>query len=187
MILILMTSRSGSSLVSSIFVAHGFDPGPDRVFSKGYETFENHAVNEWIRAHKAQLKLRTGEFCDFVPGIEQCIPKNAVVKIGVEYLTLFEHLNPMVVTVKRDVQQIAQSLAEKRGHPEQAAGAVPGLKARMRAMARAREKHNGVEIDTNQIIAGDMSGVRAAFEHHGLEFDEAKARACIDPNKGKFW
>ena len=180
MILILMTSRSGSSLVAKIFAAHGFNPGGERVHSCGYETFENAAVNQWIRDHKPELKLTTGKFCDFVPGIESCIPDNGVVKIGVEYLTLFEHLNPKVITVKRDVESIAKSLATKRGHPDQAAGCIPGIMLRFKALDRARAKWNGAEINTDEIIAGDFSKVEAAFNHHELHYNEAKAWACVD-------
>ena len=59
MILILMTSRSGSSLVAKIFAAHGFNTGGEEVHSCGYETFENARVNQWIRDNKPQLKLAT--------------------------------------------------------------------------------------------------------------------------------
>ena len=182
-----MTSRSGSSLVAKIFAAHGFNTGGEVVHSCGYETFENARVNQWIRDNKPQLKLATGRFCDFVPGIEACIPDDGVVKIGVEYLTLFEHLKPKVITVKRDINSIAHSLATKRGHPDQANDCVNGIKSRFRAMDRALEKWDGAEINTDEIMAGDFSGVQAAFEHHGLEYDEAKARACVDPSKWNKW
>lgn len=182
-----MTSRSGSSLVAKIFAAHGFDTGGERVYSCGYETFENAAVNQWIRDHKSELKLTTGQPCDFVPGIEECIPENGVVKIGVEYITLFKHLDPKVITVKRDPEAVAKSLATKRGHPEQAAGAYNGILTRYAALDRERRKWDGAEINTDEIMAGDLSSVEAAFEHHGLEFDENKARACIDPDKWHKW
>jgi hypothetical protein len=187
MILILMTSRSGSSLVAKIFAAHGFDTGGERVFTHGYETFENAAVNQFMRDHKPQLKLTTGVFCDYVPGIEKCIPKNGVVKIGVEYLPVFEHLDPKVITVKRNPEAVASSLATKRGYPEQAASCMNAVLARFCALDRAREKWGGAEIDTDEIMSGDMSKVRAAFEHFGLEYDDEKARACINQEKWHQW
>jgi hypothetical protein len=186
-ILILMTSRSGSSLVAKIFAAHGFDTGGKRVHSCGYETFENAAVNQWIRDHKPLLKLTTGEFCDFVPGIGTCIPDSGVVKIGVEYLTLFEQLDPMVITVKRNAGAVAKSLATKRGHPEQADGCYPSILLRYRALDLARERWNGAEINTDEIMAGDLTKVEAAFGHFGLDWDEAKTLACIDPDKWHKW
>ena len=188
MILILMTARSGSSLVAKIFAAHGYDTGGERVFSCGYETFENAAVNQFMRDNKPRLKLTTGQFCDYIPGIEACIPPNGVVKIGVEYLTLFEKLNPKVIAVRRDVQSIARSLADKRGHPEQATrGLERVMHLRMSALGRAVDKWDGAWIDTDDIMAGDFSGVRAAFEKHGLEYDDEKARACVDADKWHKW
>jgi hypothetical protein len=186
-ILILMTSRSGSSLVAKIFAAHGFNTGGERVFSCGYETFENAAVNRWIKRHKSQLPLQTGEPCAYVPGIESCIPENAVVKIALEYSGLFEKLNPKVITVKRDVTQIARSVADKRGDPSQADGIVPAMQVRMAGLDSAREKWNGAEINTDEIIAGDFSKVEAAFKHHGLHYDEVKAWACVDRDKWHTW
>ena len=182
-----MTSRSGSSLVAKIFVRHGFDPGPERIFSCGYETFENAGVVRFVREHKPEINLRTGRFCNFVPGVDKCIPPNGVVKIGVEYLTLFEHLQPKVITVKRDPWSIARSLATKRGHPDQADGAYNGIIVRFAALDRALKKHNGAEINTDQIMAGDFSGVAAAFRHHGLDYDEDIVRACIDRQKWHKW
>ena len=187
MILILMTSRSGSSLVSKIFVRHGFDPGPEPVYSCGYETFENAGVVRFVRENKPAIRLRTGQFCDFVPGVEKHIPENGVVKMGVEYATLFQFLDPMVITVKRDPQSIARSMATKRGHPEQAPSCLPGIHLRFRLMDRARERWNGAEINTDEIMAGDFSTVEAAFKHHGLEYDEQIARDCVKPEKWHKW
>ncbi len=187
MILILMTARSGSSLVASIFAAHGFDTGDTSVWSCGYETFENECVNQWIRDHKPELPLITGQSCQYIPGIEECIPPNGCVKIAVEYLGLFEKLDLKLITVKRDVNSIARSVADKRGEPGTADSIVPGMCTRMAGLDRACKKWNGAEINTDQIMAGDFSGVRAAFEHHGLVFDEDKARACVDGAKWHQW
>ena len=187
MILILMTSRSGSSIVAKIFAAHGYDTGGEEVHSCGYETFENAKVNQFMRDHKPKIRLSVGVFCDLVPGVEDCIPPNGVVKIGVEYLPLFEKLNPKVITVKRDIRSIALSWASKGGHPGQTWDMETVIKKRFAAMDRAREKWNGAEINTDEIMAGDFSKVEAAFRHHGLKYDEAKARACVDPGKWHKW
>jgi len=187
MILILMTSRSGSSLVAKIFAAHGFDIGSEQTYSCGYATYENARVKEWIAQHKHLLPLKTGLPCDYVPGVEKCIPPNGVVKIGMEYAGLFVKMSPKVITVKRDVWSVASSLAAKRGNPDKAQNCVSVVVARFAGMDRMRKKWNGAEINTDQIIAGDFSGVRAAFEHHGIDFDEDKARACVEPDKWHKW
>ena len=100
---------------------------------------------------------------------------------------LFEHLNPMVITVKRDPVSITRSLATKRGHPEQAQGAMGGIMARFALMDKARRKWNGAEINTDQIMAGDFSSVENAFRHHGLEYSEEITRNCIEPDKWHKW
>ena len=188
MILILMTARSGSSLVAKIFAAHGFDAGNERVYSHGYETFENAKVNRWIDDHIDQMRpLTTGHPCKYIPGIEDCIPPNGVVKTAVEYSGLFVKMDFKLITVKRDVRSIAESVAIKRGEPGTADSIVGAMMSRMAGMDRLRDKWNGAEIDTDQIMSGDFAGVRAAFEHHGLEFDEAKARACVDVTKWHQW
>lgn len=187
MILILMTARSGSSLVAKIFVAHGFDAGAEKVFSHGYETFENADVNQWILDNKYRMHCVTGKMCRYVPGIEDCVPPNGVVKTAVEYGGLFDKLDPKVIVVKRNAMSIARSWASKRGKPDDYNMHIGGARLRMAGMDRIVRERNGAAINTDQIMSGDFSGCRAAFEHHGLEFDEAKARACVDPDKWHKW
>jgi hypothetical protein len=182
-ILILMTAQSGSSLVAKIFAAHGFDTGPEKVFCHGYETFENAAVNQWILDNKHLMGCETGEMCKYVPGVEDCVPPNGVVKTALEYGGVFEKLNPKVIAVKRHPMSIARSWADRRGNPADYKLHIGGAMVRMKGLDRIVEKCNGAAIDTDQIMSGDFSGVRAAFEHHGLEFDEDKARACVNPDK----
>ena len=178
-----MTARSGSSLVAKIFAAHGFDTGSERVYSHGYETFENAKVNRWIDEHKAQFPLTTGQPCRYVPGIEECIPPNGCVKTAVEYSGLFVKMDFKLITVTRNVRAIAESVAIKRGEPGTAESIVGGMMSRMAGMARLRDKWDGAEIDTDEIMAGDLSSVEAAFKHHELEYSEEKTRACVDPDK----
>lgn len=187
MILILMTAQSGSSLVAKIFAAHGFDTGGEKVYCHGYETFENAAVNQWILDNKHRFNCVTGEMCKYVPGVESCVPPNAVVKTAVEYGGLFDKLDPKVIVVKRDAMSIARSWASKRGKPGAYNMHIGGARSRMEGMDRVVKDRNGAAIDTDQIMSGDFSGCKAAFEHHGLEFDEDKARACIDRDKWHQW
>jgi hypothetical protein len=178
-----MTARSGSSLVAKIFAAHGFDTGPEKVFSHGYETFENAEVNKWIAENKHRLNKVTGVPCRYVPGIEKIVKSNSVVKTEIEHAGLFCKLNPKVIAVKRNVRAISQSMADKRGKPWEAGGCVGGVKARLAGMDKIVAEWGGATVDTDELIAGDFTSIREAFEHHGLEFDESKARACVDPDK----
>lgn len=187
MILILMTARSGSSLVAKIFAAHGFDTGPERVFSHGYETFENAEVNKWIAKNKHSLNKITGVPCEYVPGIEKFVKSNSVVKTEIEHAGLFCKLEPKVVAVRRNIHAIAQSMANKRGKPQEAGGCISGVRLRLAGLDKFVAEWDGATVDTDELIAGDFSGVRAAFEHHGLAFDESKARDCVEPALWHQW
>jgi len=187
-VLILMTSRSGSSLVSKIFHAHGWDHGGERYFSCGYETFENVAVKRFIDANKHRIHTETGKFCNYIPGVEACVPDHrGLVKIGVEYAGLFERMNPHVVTVKRDPVAVAKSLTDKRGNPHMWEKTVPAIRARYKGLDRAVRRWGGAEVNTDQLVKGDLTSIRAAFEHHGFAFNEDIARRCIRPEIWHKW
>jgi len=190
-ILILMTARSGSSLVARIFAEHGFDPGPEPVFSCGYQTYENAAVWRFIEKYKRRMPLPgTGRPCEFMPGIEAAIPEpasNALVKVAMEYVTLFKHLEPRVITVKRDAEAIAASMCAKRTPPEPPDRCIGAVHSRLRGLDAMRERWDGAEVNTDEIMAGDFSSVEAAFDHHGIPYDEDVARACVEPDKWHRW
>jgi len=182
-----MTARSGSSLVAKIFAAHGFDTGPEKVFSHGYETYENAEVNKWIQNNKHRMAKSTGVPCRYVPGIEKFIKPNSVVKTEIEHAGLFEKLNPKVIAVKRNIHAITRSMADKRGKPWEADGCVGGVRSRLRGMDKVVKDMNGATVNTDELVAGDFSSIRDAFEHFGLEFDEDKARACVEPDRWHQW
>jgi hypothetical protein len=182
-----MTARSGSSLVAKIFAAHGFDTGPEKVFSHGYETFENAAVNKWITKNKHKLNKSTGVPCKYKPGIEEFVNQNSVVKTEIEHAGLFDKLEPKIILVRRKAECIAASVANKRGRSGDARGHIGAVQVRMAGMERLRKKAGGAWVDTDQLLAGDFSSIREAFEHHGLEFNESKARACVDHDKWHQW
>ena len=48
------------------------------------------------------------------------------------------------------------------------------------------QENGGARISADEIIAGNFDSVRAAFDHHGLDFDENIARACVDQKKWHF-
>jgi len=182
MILILMTSRSGSSLVAKIFAAHGFDAGEEKVFSCGYETFENAAVNRWIDKTKPKMRKSTGVPCQYIPGVEELVTENSLVKTAMEYAGVFENLQPKIVLVKRNVESIIASVTAKRGEGKKRISAS-SIQMRMLGMERMRQEKGGAWVDTDALVAGDMSSIRAAFEYHGIAFDEDKARACVERDK----
>ena len=188
MILILMQSRSGSSLVASIFHAHGYDTQNGGARSQfGYDIYEHVDAKDWLRRRKGKMNYKAGRFAEPLEGIEDRIEENDCVKIGIEYWPCFRHIKPLVFCVRRDLDQIAKSLSEKRS-PRSRSLQPPRemvrlVRVRNRLLDRARDESGGIDIHVEPIVAGDFSGLRAAFEHHGLEFDEGKAAACVDKKK----
>ena len=187
----MMTARSGSSLVAKIFHAHGFDYGPEPVFSCGYKTYENAAVWRWIDKNKGRLQpIPTGRGCKYAPGIEACIPRptsNAMVKVAMEYVTLFKKLSPRVITVRRDPEAIAASTCAKRSPPEPPSRCIGPVMKRLNGLERMRQQYNGAEVNTDELMAGDFSSIEAAFQHHGFNYDDDLARSCVDPDKWHQW
>jgi len=190
MILILMQSRSGSSLVASIFAAHGFDTKHSNSISQfGYMYWEHEPAKAWLRDHKRGMGYATGVFCKQLSGIESVIDENDCVKTGVEYWPCFKHLDYKLFIVRRDPWQICKSLQEKR-NPRSRKLQPPRemwqtVKTRERMLDQARDEGDGVDIHTERLVAGDFSEIRKAFEHHGIEFNEDKARGCIQKEKYK--
>lgn len=190
MILLMMQSRSGSSMVASIFDAHGYEThGSGNPNQFGYKSYEHVAAKKWLTSRKKSIDYENGRFCEPLEGVEGVINPNDCVKMGVEYWPCLRHLAAKVFCIRRDPMQIAKSLQEKRNKrnrslqpPRQMWDMV---KRREKMLDTVRDESGGVDIHVEPIVAGDFSGLRAAFEFHGLEFDEEKARAMIDPGKFK--
>lgn len=178
-----MQSRSGSSLVASIFAAHGYKTRHDRsVNAFGYVNWEHVPAKRWAYSRKQRMNYRNGHFVRYTPGIGSTIDANDCVKIGIEYWPLFRGLDYKLFCVRREPEQIARSLLEKNGgkNPRRVRAMV---ELRDAMLDEARDGANGVDIFPDAIVQGDFSGLRAAFEHHGLDFKESRTRACVDPAK----
>lgn len=189
MILLLMQSRSGSSLVASIFAAHGYDTkNTDEENQFGYKDFEHLPAKKWLYSRKKKIGYTGGEFCQPMQGIESVITPNDCVKIGVEYWPCFQHLDAKVFCIRRDPEQIAKSLSEKRDNRSRKLQPDDKMREmvhrRVEMLNQARDESGGADIFVEHIVAGDFGQLRAAFDYHGLEFNEEKARGCVD--RGKF-
>lgn len=178
----MMTSRSGSSLVASIFAAHGFNYGDEFDHPFNYHTRESVTIKKWVADVKSAAGYQNGEFCK---PLDELPPHDvSLIKIGVEYWPLFKPLNWHVVTVYRNPANIVRSVMAK--NPGDLAEVTALTHRRMEMMEQVRREANGAEVNADEIMAGDFSSVSAAFEHFGLPFDEAKARACVEPSKWHF-
>lgn len=188
MILILMQSRSGSSLVASIFNAHGFDTKHTRHVNQfKYLDYEHQAAKNWCYARKEKMGYQTCKFVEPLAGIDDLIEINDCVKIGIEYWPVFRHLQPKVFCVRRDPLQIAKSLQAKRTKRNREL--MPddemwrSIRIRENMLDQARKESGGIDIHVQPIMDGDFTGIEGAFNHHGLEFNPGAAKACIQPQK----
>jgi hypothetical protein len=177
-------------MVASIFNAHGYDTKHRDYTNKfGYTAYEHEAARKWLYSKKGDMGYAGGEFCKPLKGIESVFNDGECVKVGVEYWGCFKYLQAKVFCVRRDPDQIAKSLYEKNKATNRRARALQEINnmvmCRVKMLDEARDESGGIDVDVEQIVAGDLSGLKAAFEHHGLVFDEGKARACIQSEKFK--
>lgn len=164
-IIIAAVPRSGSSLIAGIFAAHGVWVGgfSKKVMSNTpipYDSYENDDVNKWF--------LSDGEIdlFDIVPKdsrwFYKCSPEKAI-----RILKVLD--NPVCVKIERKPKSIILSSADvKHIHV-----------IRMKQMAMLEEM-DGMWISSDDIMAGNFSGIKSVFTDIGLVFDQSKANKVID-------
>ena len=189
-IAILCTSRTGSSLIAGIFSAHGLNCGTPGE-SLGYTTYESQEVKAVLRSigewHIAQRGgFRNGEeWISFDDGhtaaLYDVVTQHEIglIKCGLEYwralaATWFEL---PVIKIRRDLDSAAQSVADKRGEDFET----------VREIVRKRfgqlDTIPGVTVNTDDVIAGDLTTLRGAFDYCGIDFCEFTARSVIEPDR----
>jgi hypothetical protein len=188
-----ITSRSRSSLVSKIFINHGLWWGntpayqtwrADGVEHK-YLSYENQHIkqlmNRYRRKHWPVVHCNPVHHVDgFIADLADIVPENErwVCKTGVEYYPAFQALDPYNVFVYRDPTTVARSLCEKRPGTDYD-DALTAVQWRFDYMARLMGEHGGVVVNTDDIVAGDFEGIRAAVEYCGLAYDQRAAERAI--------
>jgi hypothetical protein len=204
---ILMTSRSGSSLVADCFVRHGFGwaSNPKRNPQVGrkviYRSFENQVVKEHLRA---EFGMPLGDPVvpddDQVRDFERLLDEEysgiafmngaAVWKGAVEFYPLWKALpdrfEVMPVVVLRNQADVIESVLAKRG-----GGRGKEAEAR-RITAKRFELLEGIASDDavpvvlpDELIGGKLDSLRQAFEYYDYSMDENAVRAAIKPEKWK--
>jgi hypothetical protein len=177
-VIILATARTRSSMVASVFHAHGLWFGSTDRLRAGYDSFENSQIKAYLKTTYGELPAR---FVDPVPGIDKWldnVPHGArmAFKCAVAYFPVFKHLNPCWIYVKRDVADTATSFMAKRGpqdtRPRKAVEAM--IAERFALMDELRDRHGGVSVDTDAVMSGDRSTLRRAVEYCGIDYDPEK-------------
>ncbi len=180
-IILWMTSRSRSSMISGIFAAHGVNWGGVQSQSQGYDTFENAAVKAVLKRHYGLPSCTLPEATPgFLTDLYATVPQNEtwLVKTGIEYFKTMQGFAPFNVFLLRSPEAVAKSLCSKRSecNYDEALEVAQWRFATMRAM---QAKHGGVFVDTDRVIAGDFTQLGVALEYCGVLFDEKKTKGAI--------
>ena len=204
--LLLMTSRSGSSMVAEIFVKHGFYWAKDERRNplvggqRGrYNSFENQAGKEFL---KVNFGTPLGDMITFtdedanrfkrVVQNEYTTLKPNVWKGAVEFFPIWWRLHEIgaipsmsVSIIYRNKEAVIESVLAKR----QGSGNIDEARRitdkRYDIMEQLAVDYALPLIMTDELIAGDFFSLRQAFDMggHGLAFEEHLAREVIKPEK----
>ena len=192
-IMLWITSRSRSSMVSNIFIHHDVWWG-DTVATqdymennkrKSYVSYENQNVKalllkyktkHWKKVHLTPVFPVDG----FTRDLSKILPsdKTWMMKTGVEYFNAFKELNPYNIFIKRTPEGVAKSLSSKRANASYD-DAYEAAVWRFNYMDELQKEFGGVSVNTDNIINNDFSEMKEAIEYCGLTFSEDKAREAI--------
>ncbi len=193
-IMLWITSRSRSSMVSNIFIHHGVWWGntiatQDYIENnkrKSYVSYENQNIKKVLLKYKTKhwKKIHltpvfpvdgfTRDLAKFLPS-----DKTWMMKTGVEYFNAFKELNPYNIFIKRTPEDVAKSLSSKRRNVVYG-DALHAANWRFNYMDELQEEFGGVSVNTDNIINNDFSEMQQAIEYCGLVFDEKSARGAIN-------
>lgn len=186
-IMLWITSRSRSSMVSKIFVEHGVWWGNTLVKCSGYDTYENQKIKslqnkykpQWGRPYMKPIQTSSQVFEKFQRELAKIVPsdKTWMMKTGVEYFNAYESLNPYNIFIYRPAKDVAKSLVKKTKADYQIA--LKTAEWRYKYMIEIEYKHGGKWVNTDNVYNGDYSQVREALEYCGLVPDEEKIKKGI--------
>lgn len=196
-IMLWITSRSRSSMISSMFIKHGVWWGDtiarqEWVQEDGsmanYISYENQNIKQilkkyktcyWFNVHLTPVSPKWNRL--FETDLAEILPtdKTWMMKTGVEYFNAFKDLNPYNIFIKRNPADVAQSLCNKRPGTNYKT-ALHAANWRFDYMDKLQEQYGGVCVDTDKIVGqGDFSEVKEAIEYCGLEYNEESAIKAI--------
>ena len=190
-----MTPRSGSSLVASIFHAHGVWIGAmEGNNAYGYKHYENVDIRQRINDLMTKPEGDGPRLKQLIPGknvnhlrdiFETIVPRQTrwCYKTGCD---VFEPLleaypNARFVFVKRPLDAVVSSLHDKNGDDP---GRIERIVAcRYAYMDEMAEKHAIPYVETDRVVAGDLQTLELAFAHCDMMLDKNLAKGMVDPRK----
>jgi len=179
MIVILCTSRSGSSLVAGVFKAHGCYLGDCGTFAD-YERFENLRLRNHLRHRQHENGWKFPQMVKDPGGSAELIKqlKLDLYKCGVEFWEILKPHASHVVKIYRDPEMAVKSVAGRHS-----GGNIKEAEYRVATRYQMLDAISGVTVNTDEVIAGDFTTLQAAVESCGLKWNEDKARKVVDPSK----
>lgn len=186
-IMLWITSRSRSSMVSKIFVEHGVWWGNTLVQCSGYDTYENQKIKalqnkykpQWGRPYMKPIQTSPEIFKKFQRELFKIVPPDRtwMMKTGIEYFNAYESLEPFNIFIYRPAEDVARSLVKKTRADYKVA--LKTAKWRYDYMSKLEEKYGGKWVDTDRVHDGDFEQIKDALEYCGIGPNEEKIKKGI--------
>lgn len=187
-IMLWITSRSRSSMVSAIFIEHGVWWGNTPATISGYQMNENQNIKALLKRYKDQYwkkvhltPVPTKWNKQFIKDLSKIVPSDQIwmMKTGVEYFPAFKDLNPYNIFVYRNPEDVARSLCEKRKDVKYD-DALFAAKWRYEYMHNLQTEYGGVFVDTDKTIQGDYTDIQTALAYCSINYDVEAVKRAIN-------
>lgn len=187
-IVLLTVPRSGSSMTASIFHAHGVWSGP----TKEADEYNPHGYYEsipFLKEVHAYTKYATyPDINNYNIGWRKKV-RSIMHKYGypggpwfmkhsARHFALWNDFKPKFVCIIRKEESIRQSWKKIN----KARNTKISIRKDLEAMAYLRKNVDHTCVFTDDVVRGDYSSLRQAFEYCGLEFNPEIAKEKIDPS-----
>jgi hypothetical protein len=171
LIAIATNPKSGSSMIASIFVAHGVWAGRSLNKNK-YQTYEWYEMKQAMKRYGPPLEGDGFHIPDNPERLDSLVRSKRgkwLFKSAPELIGSLLKYNPKIIKIRRDIASIISSQCVDKEWEEV-------INKRFALM----ENLGGVWVDSDQVINGDLSSLEKAFDYCDIELDYDKAMACID-------
>jgi hypothetical protein len=168
-------------MTAGIFAEHGVWTGEyrkgDAINAKGH--FENLHFKKLVRKYrKTGIHKPNRPFKPDSEFLKEFLEINPVepwlIKGSAMYWPLFNELNPKYICVRRDKNETMHSCKRVGLYFD---GMEESFDRHMRELDKLK---NGVDVNTDEVIAGDYSSLENAFSMCELELDKSKVDKFVD-------
>ena len=194
-VVIMMTPRSGSSLIARIFKRHGLYVGPYDL-RPGYPSYENtqlkDALNRLCNCHSGLIRMRQMADDKGPDDVRQIVDeimphdKRWLFKTCIDAWQIWQGVYPdtRFVFVTRPVDSIVASAASKTHGNRNVIRDI--VVARLEFMRDVAARHGVPIVKAEQVVAGNHASLAAAFDYCGIEFQPEIAAQCVDATMWRF-